>query len=87
MLRFLQVNPTVKVEIGGHTDDVGSEADNQKLSENRAGEVKKFMVGRGISADRIVAKGYGEKAPMAENADEAGRALNRRTEMRIIGME
>lgn len=87
LLRFLQVNPKVKIEIGGHTDNVGSESDNQRLSENRAGEVKKFMVSRGISGDRIVAKGYGEKEPLADNGEEQGRAFNRRTEMRIIGME
>jgi outer membrane protein OmpA-like peptidoglycan-associated protein len=86
LVSFLQVNKTVRVEIGGHTDNVGSDKDNQVLSENRANEVRKYLVSRGIKADRIEAKGYGESLPMSPLDSEAGRALNRRTVCKIIGI-
>lgn len=77
-------NDEIKIEIVGHTDDVGSEADNQSLSEARAQSVKAALVSRGISSQRITAIGRGESQPIADNNDEAGRALNRRTEFAII---
>ena len=84
LLEFLSQNPTVKIEIGGYTDYVGSDQYNQKLSENRAGEVKSFLVTHGVASERIIAKGYGKSKPVAGNDTEEGRAQNRRTEFRII---
>lgn len=85
LLRFLKSNPTVKIEIGGHTDKVGSDADNQALSEKRAGEVKKFLVAQGIAADRIAAAGYGESKPVCAEDTPECLARNRRTELKITG--
>ncbi len=81
---FLKQNPTVKVEIGGHTDDRGSAAHNQKLSENRSKSVYLYVTENGIPMDRLKYAGYGAALPIAPNADEQGRAKNRRTEMVIL---
>jgi outer membrane protein OmpA-like peptidoglycan-associated protein len=80
----LRTNPTLKVEIGGHTDDVGSDAPNQKLSERRAKSVVDWLVKKGIDAGRLAAKGYGEKQPMVPNTSVENRAKNRRIEFKII---
>ena len=77
-------NPDVRVEIGGHTDNVGSDANNQTLSLNRANSVKQWLVNRGISSGRIETKGYGESQPTATNETAEGRQENRRIEMRKI---
>jgi outer membrane protein OmpA-like peptidoglycan-associated protein len=74
----------VKIEIGGHTDDQGSDEYNDRLSQNRAKAVYDYLVGKGISADRLEYHGYGKRKPIADNATEEGRAANRRTEFRII---
>jgi outer membrane protein OmpA-like peptidoglycan-associated protein len=71
------------VEIGGHTDDIGSDADNLSLSQSRAQSVRKYLISRGVEPDNISAKGYGETRPRADNLTEAGRASNRRTEFSI----
>lgn len=84
VVELLQQNPGLKIQIGGHTDDVGSDADNQKLSEQRARSVVAYLVSKGIGANRLTAKGYGESKPVAGNDSEEGRAQNRRTEMMII---
>jgi len=76
----LRDNTNVAVEIGGHTDDVGKDASNQTLSEKRAESVKAWLVAKGISADRLTIKGYGETKPVADNKTEAGRQQNRRIE-------
>ena len=81
---FLQRNPDLKVELAGHTDDVGSAGYNQKLSADRAEVVRKALIDQGIDATRLTAKGYGATKPMAPNDSEEHRALNRRTEMIII---
>lgn len=78
-VEFLKENPTVKVEIQGHTDDIGSDADNLRLSENRAKSVYDYVVSQGIPANRLRYKGYGESQPIAPNTTEEGRAKNRRT--------
>lgn len=77
-------NPSVRIRIVGHTDSVGSNADNQMLSEGRAGAVKDDMVGRGIDASRIETEGKGESAPVADNATEEERAMNRRVEFVVL---
>lgn len=74
----------VNIEIGGHTDDQGSDEYNDRLSRNRAKAVYDYLVGKGISADRLEYRGYGKRKPIADNATEEGRAANRRTEFRII---
>ena len=76
-------NPKIKVEIGGHTDSVGNDAFNLKLSQNRAESVRNYLIKRGISSDRMVPKGYGENVPIADNRTEAGRSQNRRVEFVI----
>lgn len=83
LVNLLKTNETVTIEIGGHTDDVGSEADNQKLSENRAKSVYTYLASKGIDKTRMTYKGYGEAKPVDTNDTEAGRAANRRTEIKI----
>lgn len=73
----------LKVEIGGHTDDVGSDADNLRLSESRARAVREYLILQGVPASDITAKGYGESRPRADNSTAEGRARNRRTEFRV----
>lgn len=80
---FLEKNAGVKVEISGHTDSSGSDVHNQVLSERRAQSVKNYLVSRGIEGSRMVCRGYGESKPVSPNDDEAGRKLNRRTEITI----
>ena len=81
---ILKKNPTIKVEIQGHTDNMGSEAFNQTLSENRANAVKEYLGGKGVSEDRLTTKGYNFSKPVASNDTEQGRAQNRRVEFTII---
>ncbi len=77
-------NPDIKVEVQGHTDNIGSEGSNQKLSERRADVVKNYLIARGVKADRIKTVGYGEKNPIADNKTADGRAMNRRIEFKVI---
>jgi outer membrane protein OmpA-like peptidoglycan-associated protein/tetratricopeptide (TPR) repeat protein len=81
---LLKENNTLRVEISGHTDNVGSESANKILSEKRAASVVNFLLSKGISKDRLIYKGYGESAPIAPNDTEENRALNRRTSVKII---
>jgi outer membrane protein OmpA-like peptidoglycan-associated protein len=85
LINFLQRNPLVRIEIGGHTDAVGNDASNQLLSEQRAQSVSNYLVSNQVDASRIESKGYGETTPIATNDTEEGRALNRRTEFKVIG--
>ena len=84
LTNFLKRNPSLKVELAGHTDNVGSASYNQKLSADRAEVVRQALVDNGIEATRLTAKGYGSTKPVAPNDSEEHRALNRRTEMVII---
>ncbi|HSZ24358.1 MAG TPA: OmpA family protein [Cytophagaceae bacterium] len=77
-------SPTLVVEIAGHTDNVGDEGDNLRLSQRRADAIRDYLVNKGVSKDRILSKGYGEKNPLASNDTEIGRAKNRRTEVKVI---
>lgn len=86
LVSFLTLNPTVKIEISGHTDNVGTAKSNQVLSDNRAKSVYTYLVNKGIAADRLKYKGYGQSRPIAKNDTEEGRALNRRTEMKITAI-
>lgn len=81
---FLNDNPKLKISIEGHTDNVGSEIDNQILSSNRAKAVYNYLIQMGISAERMVYKGWGESKPVAPNTTKDGRARNRRTEFVIL---
>jgi outer membrane protein OmpA-like peptidoglycan-associated protein len=81
---FLKGNPSVRIEISGHTDNVGADIANQTLSTNRAKAVYDYMIKQGIDPKRLVFKGYGKTQPMDVNSTEAGRARNRRTEVKII---
>ena len=76
---FLSENPNIQIEIQGHTDNVGSAEYNRELSDRRAKTVYDFLNSKGISADRMTYKGYGESKPVADNNTEAGRQKNRRT--------
>ena len=84
IVHLLSENPSVKIEISGHTDNEGKPADNLVLSNNRAKAVTNYLVSKGIAAQRLVSKGYGETKPVANNQTEEGRAVNRRTEMKVI---
>ncbi len=91
MLRVLIENPEIIVEIGAHTDNKGSDSYNQRLSQQRAESVIGYIASRGISKNRLKAKGYGSSKPVAANANPdgsdnpEGRAQNRRTEFRVVG--
>lgn len=81
ILDLLKKNPKLKVEIQGHTDDTGDAAHNQKLSDDRAASVKKWLVDKGIAGDRLKTKGYGATKPVGDNKTPEGRHLNRRVEL------
>jgi len=83
LVGFLSQNPERKVEIEGHTDNVGDDDSNQGLSQRRADSVKTFLVQRGIESGRIVSSGRGERQPVADNQSEGGRQQNRRVEVII----
>jgi outer membrane protein OmpA-like peptidoglycan-associated protein len=84
LIKLLTENPTLKIELGSHTDSKGSDDYNQKLSLSRSQSVVTYLIGKGIATDRLVAKGYGETVPVATNDTEAGRQENRRTEFKIL---
>lgn len=81
---FLNLNKLVKIEIGGHTDNIGSDKYNMFLSINRAESVYNYLVKKGISKDRLIFKGYGNTLPIVLNESKTGQSVNRRTEMKII---
>jgi len=83
--QFLNENPKLKVEISGHTDNVGNDQANQVLSENRAKSVYNYLIENKIDASRLSYKGYGKSQPIATNDTEEGRSRNRRTEFKIVG--
>lgn len=80
----LNAVPTVSVEIGGHTDNVGNPAANAALSLGRATAVKRFLIGQGVVAQRLTVKGYGPTQPLADNSTPEGQQRNRRIEFRIV---
>lgn len=85
-MEFLNENPSIKLELQGHTDNIGKDKENQILSENRAKEVYNYLINNGISASRLTYKGFGPSRPVASNETEAGRAKNRRTVFVILEM-
>lgn len=86
VLRFLAENPELPVEIGGHTDNVGTPEFNLSLSERRALSVRQYLLDKGIAPERLAARGYGMDQPVASNDSEEGRAKNRRTTLLITGL-
>lgn len=84
VLDIMQKNPSLKVELAGHTDNIGKPADNQRLSEQRAKAVFDFLVGKGVASERLSYKGYGDTRPVADNNTEEGRAQNRRTTFTVV---
>lgn len=84
VVQLLKDNPTLRIEIRGHTDNVGKPEDNLKLSESRALAVVKYLVSKGITATRLISKGYGATIPLAPNTTDEGRSQNRRTELKVI---
>ena len=87
VIEFLQQNPSVTIEISGHTDNVGSYEYNQSLSERRAKAVVDYLVEQGIPLSRLVYKGYSFSKPIASNDTEEGRQLNRRVEFKILSAD
>jgi outer membrane protein OmpA-like peptidoglycan-associated protein len=83
VVEFMKQNPTVRIEISGHTDTIGSEEYNLQLSENRANEIAEFL-SKYIDGSRIKAVGYGSSKPISSNKTEQGRRKNRRSELRVI---
>lgn len=79
----LRSQSELRVEVAGHTDSQGGEAYNMDLSQRRAESVRNFLIGRGVAAEQLTAKGYGPHQPVADNATASGRAMNRRVEFRI----
>ncbi|MCC8408290.1 OmpA family protein [Mucilaginibacter sp. UR6-1] len=84
LIQFMNDNAAVKIEISGHTDNMGNDDLNKVLSENRAKEVYNYLVAAKVAASRLIYKGFGETQPIADNNTESGRQLNRRTEFKII---
>ncbi len=85
LLTLLNDNQTAIVEVSAHTDNVGTPAANQSISQRRAQSVVDFLTSRGVSAARLRAKGYGATQPISDNKTEASRAKNRRTEFKLVG--
>ncbi len=84
LLNLLKNNPSIRIQINGHTDDIGSEKDNLELSTLRAKAVRDHLVRAGIDSKRVLYQGYGETAPIADNSTEEGRKINRRTTFIIL---
>lgn len=84
IIRFLNENPDMKVEISGHTDDSGLSAYNKQLSQRRAQSVYNYLIAHGINSKRLTTTGYGSDRPIADNATDAGKQKNRRIEFKIM---
>jgi len=84
IVEVMKLKPNMKIEIGGHTDNVGEPQSNMRLSKSRANAVKNYLISKGINASRLTAVGYGETKPIADNNTNDGRQENRRTEVTIL---
>ena len=84
VVQLLKDNPTLKIQINGHTDNSGNPTDNIKLSEDRARSVTTYLVAKGIAPARLSSKGWGDTQPISGNNTPEGRARNRRTELKVI---
>jgi outer membrane protein OmpA-like peptidoglycan-associated protein len=84
LIKVLNDNPAIRIELSGHTDNVGSAALNKELSEKRVASIKNYLVHNGIAESRISGKGYGGSKPIASNNTEETKKLNRRVEFTIV---
>ncbi|NNC80102.1 MAG: OmpA family protein [Acidimicrobiales bacterium] len=84
VVAILEADQATELEIAGHTDDIGPADGNQRWSERRANSVRDYLIAQGVDADRLVAVGYGENNPVADNTTEEGRAENRRIEFTLL---
>ena len=87
VLALLKGKPELRLEIGGHTDSQASDTHNLDLSRRRAQSVVKWLTDKGLAANRLQAEGFGESRPVADNETPAGRALNRRVEIRDLSRQ
>jgi outer membrane protein OmpA-like peptidoglycan-associated protein len=85
LVSFLTFNKTLRIQLSGHTDNVGDKKNNQILSENRAKAVYEYLVSHSIEAKRLTFVGYGDTRPKVKNDTDENRAINRRTEFKVIG--
>jgi len=83
LVAFMKENSDKKANLSGHTDNVGTDAYNQALSERRVASVKDYVVGKGVDGGRISGQGFGESKPIADNKTAEGRAKNRRVEIKV----
>jgi outer membrane protein OmpA-like peptidoglycan-associated protein len=83
VVKIMKENPEMKLAIDGHTDNVGKDELNQKLSDNRAAAVRTYLVSKGVDESRITSAGHGETMPIADNKTAAGRTKNRRVELKL----
>jgi outer membrane protein OmpA-like peptidoglycan-associated protein len=84
LVRYMKNKDAIKIEIAGHTDNVGNDADNVKLSQQRAEAIRNYLIKKGIQSGRVMAKGYGASQPVSDNDTDEGRQLNRRTEVHVL---
>jgi outer membrane protein OmpA-like peptidoglycan-associated protein len=84
VVKLLEENPAIEIEMSAHTDSYGSDDYNFKLSDNRARSVMEYILSKGIAPSRIISHGYGENMPVATNETDEGRQLNRRVEFKIL---
>lgn len=84
LVQFMTENKTVRIEVSGHTDDIGNDDDNQVLSEKRAESVFNYLTRKGIAAERVEYRGLGERNPLVPNDSDENRKINRRIEWRIL---
>jgi len=84
LTKMLNDIPTLKIEISGHTDNIGSDQYNENLSEGRAKAVVDYLIDKGIDRERLTFAGYGESQPIETNDTEEGRQMNRRTEFEVL---
>ena len=84
LVKLMQINPTLRIELSAHTDDQGSDQYNNQLSTKRGEAVAEYLTAQGIESSRVEAKGYGKRKPLVPNDSEENRALNRRVEFKVI---
>jgi outer membrane protein OmpA-like peptidoglycan-associated protein len=84
IVRMMRSNPNMKIELSAYTDAIGSETRNQEVSEDRAASAKQYLMSKNVEGNRIIAKGFGKKNPIASNKTEEGRQKNRRIEFKIL---
>ena len=84
VVEVMQQNPGLRIELSAHTDDQGTDAYNDRLSQQRGEKAKQYIVRKGISPDRISAVGYGKRRPLLPNTSEENRAVNRRVEFKVV---